>query len=84
MAHVSKFELNIAYGYRPNVKHMCLKGFMIVHIVLTKIIMWKRWSDSINTYTEKYPLQFTTVKGKIFKVVDKKKFIEKSARIILF
>lgn len=46
--------------------------------------MWKRWSDSINTNTEKYPLKFTTVKGKIFKVADKNKFIEKSACNILF
>ena len=75
MAHVSKNELSEAYGYRSNVKHMCLKGSMIVHIVLTKIIMWKRWSDSINTNTENYPLQFTTGKGKTFKVVDEKKRI---------
>lgn len=42
VAHVSKNELSEAYWYRSNVKHMCLKGSMIVYIVLTKIIMWKR------------------------------------------
>ena len=41
-------------------------------------------SDSINTNTENYPLQFTTDKGKTFKVIDEKTFLERSAQNILF